>query len=175
MILPLIYYGNPILRKKAVIVEEITDEIRALVVNMVETMDHSKGVGIAANQVGSLFKIFIIRSTIVAADGSFELGPFDVFINPILSSPSERTQKFSEGCLSIPGLHIDVERPFSIHIEANDLEGKKTSKTVEGFEAVEIMHENDHLNGVLFVDRIPDFKKKEIEPILREVKKKYKS
>jgi len=173
MILSLVYYGNPSLRSRSAEVKEITDEIKQLCRDMIETMDANNGIGLAAIQVGKLHRIFILRPVLESEDGETTLGEAEIYINPKLSNPSKQTNILPEGCLSIPGLHTEVERPLSIHIEALDLEGNKISKEVTGFKAREIMHENDHLNGVLFIDRLPAKKRKEIEPGLKEIKKKY--
>jgi peptide deformylase len=140
---------------------------------MIETMDANNGIGLAAIQVGRPLRIITIRPVLEDENGKSYLGEAEVFINPVLANPSSLTEVLSEGCLSIPGLHFDVERPISIQIDALDIEGKKVSKEVSGFKAREIMHENDHLNGVLFIDRLLAKKRKEIEPLLREIKEKY--
>jgi len=172
---PLCYYGNPILRKKCQTVDKITPEIRQLVLDMIEIMDASNGVGLAANQAGALHRLFVIRPEIKNEKGEFALGAPEVYINPVLSKPTEEKDVMNEGCLSFPGLHLEVVRPYGIHIEALNLEGEKISEDVYGFKAREIMHENDHLNGTVFVDRVTDLVKKEIEPFLRNLKKKYSS
>ena len=154
MRLELRYYGDPILRKTALVIDKITDEVRMLAKDMIETMDALNGVGLAANQVGQLCKLFVIRPEVKTPDDEFALGPAEVYINPILSAPSQETEVMTEGCLSFPGLHAEIERPLSIHIDAIDLDGNPISLDVSGFKAREIMHENDHLNGVLYIDRI---------------------
>jgi len=173
MILPLVYYGNPKLRSKCLEVKEITEEIKQLCFDMIETMDANNGVGLAAIQVGKFLRIIVIRPVLEDENSEAYLGEAEVYINPKLSNPCEKTQKLPEGCLSLPGLHEEVERPFSIHLEAIDLNGNKISKEMKGFKAREIMHENDHLNGVLFIDRLTAKKRKEIEPFLKEIKAKY--
>lgn len=170
----LIYFGNPKLRKKSVEVTSITEEVKVLVSEMIEVMDAKKGVGLAAPQLGEHLRIFIIRPEIVLPNNEITLGPVEVFINPRLFDPSKETHTMAEGCLSIPGIHVEVIRPIAISIEALDLNGNKISFRAEGFKARELMHENDHLNGVLFVDRVSDELKKEIEPFLRNFKKRLK-
>jgi len=173
MILPLVYYGNSKLRSKCLEVQEITEEIKQLCLDMVETMDANNGVGLAAVQVGKLLRIIVIREVLDDENGEAFLGDAEIYINPKLSNPSEKTKKLPEGCLSIPSLHEEVERPISIHIDALDIDGNKISKEIHNYKAREVMHENDHLNGVLFIDRLPAKKRKEIEPFLREIKAKY--
>ncbi len=173
MILPLCYYGNVILRKKCHKIERITPDIHKLVSDMIETMDSSNGIGLAATQVGKDLCLFVIRPEIKDAEGNFSLGEPEVFINPVLSNPTEEREKMTEGCLSFPGLYLEIDRPYGIHVEALNLEGEKISLDIYGFKAREIMHENDHLNGKLFIDRTTDSVKNEIDPLLREIKNKY--
>jgi peptide deformylase len=160
MILPLVYYGNPLLRKKSKKITKITEDIKKLILDMTETMDAKKGVGLAAIQVGVPVRLLIIRPVTENKDGEVFLGEIEVYINPVISNHSDETETLPEGCLSVPGLHMDVERPKMIHIEASDVNGNKISKDVSGFKARELMHENDHLNGVLFIDRLATDKKK---------------
>ena len=166
------YYGDPILRRKAEEIAKITDEIKLLVKKMIEVMDEKNGVGLAATQLGVLYKVLVIRPEIETENG-FALGDIEVYINPIISNPSKEREVMSEGCLSVPGIHKEVIRPISIHIEAIDLNGNKISEDVIGFKARELMHENDHLNGKLFIDRISKEDKKDIEEDLKAIKKTY--
>lgn len=172
MILSLVYYDNHQLRLRSEKIKEITPEIKQLIYDMIETMDANNGVGLAAVQVGKHLRIIIIRP-VLKNDDDAVLGEVEVYINPKLSNPSEKTEVLPEGCLSIPGLHLEVERPYSIHVDAQDINGNQISKSFFGFHARQIMHENDHLNGVLFIDRLPAKKRKEIEPTLKAIKSKY--
>lgn len=174
-VLSICTYGDSVLRKKAKKVEKISDEIKKLVSDMIETMDDSNGVGLAANQVGVLHRLFVIRPVIKMPDGKEGLGDFEVYINPVISNPSKETNVCGEGCLSIPGIYLDIERPNSIHVEALDLDGNVVSVDLEGFKAREIMHENDHLNGVLFIDRAYEEDKEHIAKTLRDMKKSNKN
>jgi len=156
MKMPIIYYDHPILRKKAEKVLEITDEIKQLIQDMIDTMDSTgNGVAIAANQVGKLLRIFVLRPEVKGLDGEFMLGAAEVYINPILSNPDKEKVIVCEGCLSFPGLHFDVCRPKSICVEATNLKGERFKEVVAGFKAREVMHENDHLNGTLILDYAP--------------------
>jgi peptide deformylase len=172
MILSLVYFGNPLLRSRSLAITEITPEIKQLAYDMIETMDANKGVGLAAIQVGKPLRMFVIRPEI-ENEGEVVLGEAKVFINPILLNPSQEREILSEGCLSIPGLHVEVERPKNIHIKALNLDGKQILLEFNGFSAREIMHENDHLNAVLFIDRVPAQKRKEISPLLKQIQEKY--
>jgi peptide deformylase len=173
MKLPLAYYGNPILRKKGAKVESITDEIRSLVANMIETMHESHGIGIAAPQVHQSLAIFITCPPVEGPDGTFQPGTPKVYINPKILSHGEDAWVHDEACLSIPKLRGDVERPKMIKIQAMDLNGVTFEEELYGWDARVFLHENDHINGVLFIDRIHGKKRKEMEPALREIKKKY--
>lgn len=172
MKLPLAYYGDPILRKKAAPVLHITDDIRQLVKDMIETMEANDGCGLAAPQVHHSLSLFITRIPEYLEDNMIP-GQLKIFINPKILSYSQEEWACQEGCLSIPGIREDVSRPFKITIEATDLEGNRFTENFEEFDAHVILHENDHLNGVLYIDRISNKKKKEIENRLREIKKKF--
>jgi peptide deformylase len=167
------YYGDPILRKRCEPITEITDEIRQLAKDMIETMDKNDGVGLAAPQVGYPIRMFVLRNYIFTEDGRWTLSEPKVYINPKLSCPSEEKITETEGCLSFPGLRLDIERPDKITVEATDLNGQVFIEELEGYNARTRMHENDHINGVLFIDRINEKIRNKIEPILRNIKKKY--
>lgn len=171
--LKLTYYGNPVLRTKAKPVEKIDEEVLELIKGMEEMRQLHKGIGISAPQVNSLLRIFIVKAPIQKGEDEWIEGPTHVFINPVLSEPSEEAWEREEGCLSIPKLYGPVVRPLSITVEYLDIEGKPLKNTFHGWEARVIMHENDHLNGVLFIDRLPKDERKRAEPILKEIKKKY--
>jgi peptide deformylase len=173
MKLPILYYGHPTLRLKCAPVEEITDDIKQLVADMIETMDACDGVGIAAPQVGRAIRLFVLRNYIEADDGSFTMSDPIVYINPKLSNPSDEVDEDIEGCLSLPGLRLSVNRPLKIFVEATDLNGNVFQEEIEGYNARVRMHENDHINGVLFIDRVDQATKKKIEPILKDIKKKF--
>lgn len=173
MILKLRYYGDPILRQTAKPVEAITDEVREICSNMLETMKHYDGIGLAAPQVGYLLRIFVSNVAYEDEKGELHLGEPKIYINPILTHPSEALVERSEGCLSIPKLYLAIARPLSIHLEATDIEGNPFHEECYGYQARNRMHENDHLNGVLFVDRIKGKRRTEIEPALRRIKQQY--
>jgi len=175
MTLKMTYFGNPILRKKAAPIDEITDEIKDIAAEMVEVMRAQKGIGLAAPQVGLGIRLFIICVDHEDEEGEVVLGEPRVFINPILKNGSQEQVERSEGCLSIPELRAPVMRPLTIDVEALDLEGNRFEiKGAYGFLARVIMHENDHLNGVLFIDRIKGKQRAQLEPFLRKIKKEYK-
>lgn len=173
MILQLRYYGDPILRQKAEPVEEITDEIRLICADMIETMEHYNGIGLAAPQVGHLLRIFISNVDYEDDEGELHYCPPKVYINPILKNPSDALVERSEGCLSIPAVYAPVLRPLSIELEATDLEGNLFTESCYGYQARNRMHENDHLNGMLYIDRIKGKRRTQLEPLLRRVKQQH--
>lgn len=155
-ILPILTYPDPILKTVAEPVVEVTDETRKLIEDMAETMYAAPGVGLAANQVGVLQRIFVI-------DIADEDEPSDlkVFINPeIVERDGE--QIFAEGCLSFPGASEDIKRAATVKVRALDAMGQPFELEADGLLAVAIQHENDHLNGVLMIDKVGTLKKRKI-------------
>ncbi len=173
MQLPIVYFGDPRLRKRALSVAEITEELRKLASDMLETMDANNGIGLAATQVGREVRLFVLRNYVENEKGSVELTNPQFFINPKIVILDDRVQEDGEGCLSLPGVRAPVVRPYFIRVEALDLEGKPFVEEIEGYKARVILHENDHLNGVLFIDRISTKERKKIAPDLQALKKKY--
>lgn len=173
MKLPVFKYDAAVLRKRALPVDEITPEIVQLAEDMIETMIDSNGVGLAAPQIGKLIRLFIIRDEILQEDGKYTLGTPEVILNPHLSKPAEESDVMLEGCLSLPGLHVEVVRPKSIHVRYQNLKGEWIEERFNDFRARVTMHENDHLNGVLIVDRIDKKERRKVEAHLLAIKKKY--
>lgn len=173
MKLPIAYYGEPVLRKKAARVEQINEEIKQLVFDMIETMKDLNGLGLAAPQVHKSLAIFIIDVPLPGPDDTWIPGEVRVFINPKVYDHSKETWVMSEGCLSIPKIYEDVVRPTTVTVEAMDLDGKTFVETFTELQARAILHENDHINGILFIDRIHGEKRKKLEPMLRAIKQKY--
>ncbi len=168
------YYGDPLLRKKAKEIAAVDSTHRELIEQMEKVMDRHRGCGLAAPQVGHSIRLFIMRID-REVDGETVKGKLRVFINPVLTEPSDQTDVMKEGCLSLPGFREDVERPHTITVEALDEEGKPFKQHLTGLAARIVMHENDHLNGVLFIDRISPKRRKAVEPILKNIKKKHAS
>ncbi len=173
MILELAYYGDPILRKKAEAVKEISPFVKELAQNMLETMLDQNGVGIAAPQVKQALRIFWMRPFLDWDDKDSEMMDPICVINPRFFQPSEVEVSFNEGCLSIPGIYEEVYRPETIRMQAMNLEAEPFEMALEGHAARVAMHENDHLNGVLFIDRLSSKQKKSTKAFLQKVKKKY--
>jgi peptide deformylase len=147
--LDIVTYGNEILIKKAESVKDIDDTIRKLGADMLETLA-GKGVGLAAPQVGLPLRVFV---TDVEGD------KHRVFINPEILLTSQEQVSFEEGCLSLPQLYIDVVRPETIKVQAWNEKGRPFTLEVGGFLARVIQHEYDHLDGILFIDRLKPFKR----------------
>ncbi len=166
----LIYYGNPILRQKAKRVEGIDDTLRALVQEMKDFVLEKRAVGLAAPQLGESLALFVTR---VASNQQAEKGEpplFRVYINPkvIKYSPEEWIR--AEGCLSIPNIRAEVTRPIQVEVEATNLLGERFTEVLIGLEARVFLHENDHLNGVFFIDRLKGEARKAIESQLKVFK-----
>lgn len=167
-LLPLAYYGDPILRKKADAINEITPDLLTFIEEMIETMDASNGIGLAAPQVHHSIRLFVIRKPIEKND-TFEAGEVKVFINPILSQPSAETWKAPEGCLSIPTLRFEVERPKEINVEYTTIDGNRVIEKVSGWEAKVIMHEYDHIEGILYIDHLTPEEQESLIPVLKNL------
>lgn len=170
-ILPLAYYGDPILRKKAEPIQKITDEVKKLIEGMIATMDAHNGIGIAAPQVHQSIQLFITRKP-NEENEKISYGEVEVFINPITSFPSHETWVASEGCLSIPTIRAEIERPYEITVEYTDLQGKRITKKFSGRHARMIMHENDHIEGVLFLDHLDKKERLHLEPFLKNLERR---
>ena len=143
--LGIITLGDGILKKKSVPIKDFDGPLKKLIEDMFGSLSAAKGVGLAAVQVGELVRLFITK----APKDSLR-----VFINPEIVETSIEQEDFEEGCLSIPGINADVTRPSSIRIQAWNEKGKPFSLTAEGYLARIIQHEIDHLNGILFIDRL---------------------
>ena len=178
MILPIVAYGNPVLKKKANDIDPVADEVQELIDNMWETMYNANGVGLAAPQVGKSWRIFIIDPSPFAADESLsdaekkELESLkQTFINPEILEQEGDEWNFEEGCLSIPDVREDVFRKQGILIAYQDREGNEREERFSGVAARVIQHEYDHIEGVLFTDRISALKKRLIKSKLNSLSK----
>lgn len=175
MSLEIRYFGHPDLRKKALPVEKLTPEIIAMANAMVEKMlSLDNCIGFAGPQLGIPYRIFVIREEKFVKENEYTFCEPEVIINPILSNPSEELSEMQEGCMSLPNIYVDVVRPQSIHVRYQNLKGEWIEEDLQDFRARMFMHENDHLNGVLIVDRIDPKERKKIEPKLKALKDQYK-
>ncbi len=181
MILPIIAYGTPILKKKAQPVPSDYPGLGELVENMFETMYQAQGIGLAAPQIDLSIRLFIMDTEqLKESEEHDDLVPVKkVFINPEIVDRMGEECRYNEGCLSIPTIREDVIRPEKIVIEYYDEAFEKHEDTFDGLNARVIQHEFDHLNGVLFTDHLKPLKKrllkKKLEAIAKgEVKMDYK-
>lgn len=153
-------FGDPVLRATALEVERFDENLRAEVERMGELMADALGVGLAATQIGVLHRVLVYRA--------YSDDPITALVNPTLEWSSEELETATEGCLSLPGVHVEVERAAQVRVRAQDAEGTWRSVEAEGLEARVIQHEIDHLEGVLILDRIPRAARKEAMRELRE-------
>lgn len=153
-ILPILEYPDPRLREKCVPARTVDDRIRAILNDMAETMYDAPGVGLAAPQIGVGLRVFVID--IAAEDEPSDL---KVFINPEIVT-TEGNQTWNEGCLSFPGVSEEIKRAERVTVRALGRDGKRFELEADGLLAVAIQHENDHLNGVLMIDKLSALKKR---------------
>ena len=161
--LDILTLGDEFLREKTERIKDFGPEIPVLADAMVEAMHGERGIGLAGPQVGVLKRIFVVDLP--------EEKSARVFINPEILETSQELASYEEGCLSIPGMYANVIRPVYITVQAQDVEGKPFTIKADGLLARVIQHENDHLQGVLFIDRLTEEKR---EKILKEYEKRGK-
>jgi peptide deformylase len=161
--LRIIQFPHPTLRRVSKPLRRVDDELRRIVRQMFDLMYEAKGIGLAANQVDLPYRLFVLNLTGDPAEPDEE----QVFINPVLSQP-KGTAEAEEGCLSLPGLYAQVRRPEQITINAYDLAGQEVEETVEGLLARAAQHETDHLDGVLFIDRLSPMARLALKDSLEE-------
>jgi peptide deformylase len=166
-ILPIRLYPDPVLREKCPPVERFDDELRDLAADMVETMHAAPGVGLAAPQVGALFRLALVDLS-VGKDPEELL----VLVNPEVLGEEGRATEV-EGCLSIPDLTDKVERPERIRLRAHDLQGRPFELDADDWLARAVLHEIDHLDGVLFVDRLRGLRKERARRALKKMAEAY--
>ncbi|MEC9208818.1 MAG: peptide deformylase [Bacteroidota bacterium] len=173
MILPIVAFGSPILRKKGENITAKYPELDSLLVNMWETMYEASGVGLAAPQINKSIRLFLIDTTPFVNDEeeSEEQVVKKVFINARIIEEKGEEWDFNEGCLSIPDIREDITRKSSITIEYFDENFKKYTDTFDGLAARVIQHEYDHINGVLFTDKISPLRKRMIKGKLIDISK----
>lgn len=163
MIREIVIYGDPVLRKKGKQINKITEEVRTLAQDMIETMHEAHGVGLAAQQVGEAIQLTVLdvsdaenRPSRMWINGQ-EVDPKEhmplILLNPQLEL-SRETETGPEGCLSFPEVTADISRAERVKVTALDLDGKPVSFEAEGLLSRAVQHETDHLNGILFIDRM---------------------
>lgn len=149
--LNIVMYGEPILVQNTQEVKEFDQNLEKLVIDMHDAMNRDHGIGLAAPQVGVSKRLFVV---------GLDNEPLHVFINPRVVAMSEETSEYEEGCLSFPGLYFTVVRPAAVDIEAVDVRGKPFRLSADGLLARVIQHEYDHLDGILFIDRVSPAKRR---------------
>ena len=180
MKLPIVKYGNPILRAKGKHIEQVDERIRALAADMLETMHAANGIGLAAQQVGATLQLTVVdvsqvedRPSMMKLNGT-EIDPASamplVLLNPRLELHEETTAG-NEGCLSFPDITADIDRAISVRLEAETLEGETVRIEAAGLLARALQHEVDHLNGILFIDRMSSATKTSLSSRLKRLQK----
>jgi peptide deformylase len=154
-------FGDPVLRTKARPVEVFDERLREEVARMGRLMSDALGIGLAATQLGVAHRLLVYR---VEPDS-----PVNALVNPEIEWTSRDEETFEEGCLSLPGVIVDVERPVHVRVRARDERGEEVLVEASGLEARVIQHEMDHLDGILILDRAPKEQRKEAMRALREL------
>ena len=178
MILPIVAYGSPVLKKKAVDVPSDYEGFDALLENMWETMYAASGVGLAAPQVGLGLRLFVVDASPFAEDEDLapeeqvQLKDFKkAFINPVIEEERGEEWAFNEGCLSIPDVREDVKRKEALTISYQNEAGERLTESYSGLAARVIQHEYDHIEGILFTDKLSPLKKRLIKGKLNNISK----
>jgi peptide deformylase len=183
MVLPIVVYGDPVLRKVCVDIEKTHENLAQIIKDMYETMYEANGVGLAAPQVNKAIRLFIVDASPFAEVDEDEEPEFTAeemkqmngfkktFINARILEETGEEWKFNEGCLSIPKIREDVLRKSKLTIEYFDENFKKHTETYDGVIARVIQHEYDHIEGILFTDKINPFKRKLISGKLTDISK----
>lgn len=184
MILPVLKYGHPVLRKKGARIQTVNEEIQKLIDDMLETMRAARGVGLAAQQIGEALQVAVIDVRGVKERPSrLELNgePADVeafmpivLINPQVT-PLHDAVAGPEGCLSFPEMYADISRPESVEVRALNQKGEPIQFRCGGLLARAVQHEVDHLNGILFIDRMSKADKDDLKPDLEELQAETKA
>ncbi|UJH66833.1 peptide deformylase [Allomuricauda sp. SCSIO 65647] len=178
MILPIIAYGDPVLRKKATAITDGYPKLTELIENMWDTMYNASGVGLAAPQIGKPIRLFMVDATPFADDEDLseeeqkQLDGFKrVFINAQIQEETGKEWSFNEGCLSIPDIREDVNRKDTITITYQDEDFNTHTETYDGLAARIIQHEYDHIEGILFTDKLSSLKKRLLKSRLDKISK----
>lgn len=177
MTLSIHYYGDPVLREKHQVIDEVTDEIRTLAKDMIAMMRAQNGIGLAAQQIGRTESICVIElpPELDTDDDGTPMNPGwpDMplaLLNPVVEVLSDDVWNREEGCLSFPDITGKIQRPFSIRVEYMTLKGERLTAEAHGMLARVIQHEVDHLNGVLFIDRMSHVKRLALKGRLRKLR-----
>ena len=178
MILPIVAFGHPVLKKMCKNITSDYENLDLLIDNMWETMYAASGVGLAAPQIGISIRLFIVDASPFSEDKNLSLEEREklskfkmVFINPELKATSDDLNTFNEGCLSIPEIREDVVRENEIIVDYYDQNVNKQSLKLDGLRARVVQHEYDHIQGILFTDKLSAFKKRLIKGKLNNISK----
>jgi peptide deformylase len=152
--------GDPVLRTTAIPVDRFDGALSAEIERMGELMHDALGIGLAATQLGVLHRVLVYRAHVDE--------PITALVNPVIQWASDETEIAEEGCLSLPGVHVEVERPAHVRVHALDAAGEEMLVEAEGLEARVIQHEIDHLDGILILDRISREQRREAMRAMRE-------
>lgn len=169
MILPIVAYGDPVLKKVAQDITKDYPKLQELINNMEETMEHANGVGLAAPQIGIGIRLFIIDSRLMMDEGEEDKGVKETFINAQILEETGNEWDFEEGCLSIPDIRENVSRKSTIKIKYFDKNFTEHIKVFDGLTARVIQHEYDHIEGILFTDHLKPLKRKMLQKRLRNI------
>jgi len=169
MILPVVSFGNSVLKQKAADIAADYPNLEKLIADMYETMYAAGGVGLAAPQINLGIRLFVVDATPFAEEDSKADGFRKVFINPVIVERNEEKTMFEEGCLSFPGIHEEIFRPSVIRIKYLDENFQAFEETYDKILARIIQHEYDHVEGILMVDHISNLKKIIIKRRLKEL------
>ncbi len=172
MIYPVYVYGTSVLRKKAKEIDKNYENLDKLIEDMFETMKHAEGVGLAAPQIGKAIRLFIVDAADIDEEDEEYVEDFKkAFINPVILEQSGDEWSFNEGCLSIPNIREDVNRKESVRIQYYDPEWNFHDERYDGIKARIVQHESDHLDGIMFVDRINPLRKRLLKGQLSAISK----
>jgi peptide deformylase len=169
MVLPIVAYGDAVLRKKAADVTLDNASLEKLIADMWETMESSRGVGLAAPQINQSLRLFVIDSCKMYDEGEEHLGLREVFVNPQIIAESGEEWGYEEGCLSIPGIRAEVMRKPIVDIVYYNASGEKQERRFDGKTARVIQHEYDHIEGKLFIDHIKPLKRALLKGKLEDI------
>lgn len=163
MVLPIVGYGSPVLRQQAEEIDKNYPQLNTLIDDMFETMHQADGIGLAAPQVGRSIALFVVDLSPLAEDEPSLQDYRKVYINPRIVEELGEPQPYSEGCLSVPDIHEDVDRPPIVIIEYYNQNWELVEEQLDGIRARVVQHEYDHLEGIIFTDRISALKKRLIK------------
>ena len=172
MTYPIYVYGMPVLRKKAVDIDKDHGGLIQLIDDMYETLYQADGVGLAAPQIGKSLRLIVVDGTTIKNEEDPELKDFKkAFINPYIIEEEDDEWEFNEGCLSLPNIREDVKRKSRIRLQYWDQDFQFHDEFLEGIRARVLQHEVDHLDGILFTDRLQPLKKRLLNGKLKEISK----